>query len=527
MSGLDRGHETEPVPKATGEPTGPLDNVPQAVIDVLGEEACRQISLHLDNIQQLDALSHARDPFKRDRNDRSGDQSDIDLSSFDPEIIKYITEHKIDRQASEYRLFSEYSLGTLHPKTLISLGHKLITKGMDSLAELVKKTELAEGDFAVIETGINEVAEEDEEGSGSAPDLSIEELRAWISGLEDTAGKLPSSADLLMVEKLLVGSDDCAHKQKGSIRSLGSIRARLAIFASPLSDKILKGELKTFGELRGSVNSIRERGRSVHGLIKKLTIRKLMSESSQLLEEISTANSNMLEQIGSDAENAEKYKETEDYLQEHARLGREILKNAPGSAEKARLRAGFRGVLRPAVESALSDSDAPAPEELAPFKITDEFLKNLGEAKDILRSARRLEPGQGQTKEEIEAKADKLHALKNEAKGTGKLLLPEENGVIMAIVTGRFETFRKTTEQARILVDEGSLSALPEHRADVAGQLTRFDLIPALEKLRDVMFNAATYEQMEEILGPQDLKKVEATVNQVLAEEDEQRNQAA
>jgi hypothetical protein len=127
-----------------------------------------------------------------------------------------------------------------------------------------------------------------------------------------------------------------------------------------------------------------------------------------------------------------------------------------------------------------------------------------------MRGGRRLKPDNGETEDGIKQTADQLYALKDS--DDNKLLDPEEAGLIMSMVTGKFEGFEGVIKAVKRHAANGDLEAFPAERVSVVRELSHFDLAKALAKIGSLLESPDSKLLLERVLGIEEARQIQATV---------------
>jgi hypothetical protein len=145
-----------------------------------------------------------------------------------------------------------------------------------------------------------------------------------------------------------------------------------------------------------------------------------------------------------------------------------------------------------------------------------DVIASITQAKNVLRGGGRLKPGKGQTKKEIQQKAQDLHDIRYE---DDRLLEREESGVIIAAVSGHFDSFRRVVEKVKLHTSNSNTDAFPADRSSAIKEIREFGLEDALQKISGIIENPDRSPYIERVLKPEEMKILRTKIKEVLEPE--------
>lgn len=209
----------------------------------------------------------------------------------------------------------------------------------------------------------------------------------------------------------------------------------------------------------------------------------------------------------------------ESYVAQKAAYVQEIMRTIPSQISKNQPE--VKTTLRALGDRALSKSHAQtqarqaeiaqAAERQARREAAQDFSSQLTEAKDIMAGGGRLKPA-GKDGINPRMLADRLYGLE-EANGS-RTLTPEQCGLIVAVLTDRFERFVGTVERLQQAgpADE-VVRTLTAERTLLVRHIKQYEIQAEMTRLHTMVSTAAMQEHLAEILPPADLSKLKINLD--------------
>jgi len=141
------------------------------------------------------------------------------------------------------------------------------------------------------------------------------------------------------------------------------------------------------------------------------------------------------------------------------------------------------------------------------------FSTQVTQAKEVLRGGGRLQ--NGKEKDSLREQADELHRLVDD-ETSARMLEPEESGVMIAILAGKFDGFYEVL--ARVQSGEGDeiVETVRQLRPEVMRELENFSLEAVLERIVRTLSDPIKRQEIDKILTHVGLREVEAKVSETL-----------
>ncbi|HET7673611.1 MAG TPA: hypothetical protein VFK11_03815 [Candidatus Saccharimonadales bacterium] len=470
-----------------------LAGVPAEAIEVLGEETCLAMATTVEAIGRLENLANTPDPFEKDG------PSNISLGAFKPEHAALIANYQSAEQAfAGLSHKQKFRLPTRTARKIPDIHDRVLE--MRDYAEPV----IREFEDDVAKAGGPEGADRDID---EATELFIELFEKMYSASEE----LPTRSAVRMVENAYDITIE-GYKYRSSHLHRSRMGRHLGRPPKPTTEiiELLQGMLKGFkGEL-ASVNALRKRGSETHGAIVGLIRTEQVKQAVILASDIGAIKGHLAGVARQDGQ-LERALSVERYITGQAEVVESVFENAGPQISKGRLSAtDVEKAKEPALAREIEQSEISRKRAL----IGGNVMAGISQVKNVLRGGGRLEPAKGQDGDYIKRKAKKLFGLVDG--NQQRLFEREESGMIVAIITDRFDDFREVVEKVKMHASNGNLEAFPAERLDAVREISGFDLDKALRKIQAVFEDTDLYTSLEKVLDLKEIEKLGSTLEQAL-----------
>jgi hypothetical protein len=486
------GLELDPS-NGVGEQDPLLKTVPPELIDVLGIETALAVADGIDRLDRIGNLARTGNPFGvTDKAD------DLDLSLLDPKLAQRVKDHAEGRLDEEYPELSEGVPGWIRNLRFGVLSAKLEGAGSDLSTKLIKRSAAAESSLVKLDKRLKPVLTN--EADAKAPTVGLEVVEAFMSSLYAIAGQVPSGAESRGLDQVFAAAVDVHKHNQREINSSHRISLVPVSAAKTLTGKAIRlfsrQAVEDTKKLDASISNVRDHGTRSHRSLVRLARAEQVRQAVELIEIIDSAEqqiprSDQLEEQGrlDAALVAEKYlagqaREAKATIRlvDPTRLGQdERLRHIANRAQLTSLASSIAISRTMAVDASRTELKPKIPHA------------DLSEAHKVLVGGRHLDPSGDQTQEYVERTADTLR----------KVLDETQSGLVMAMVTGRFNAFVQTLDQAKEIATTG-----PTYQGRVVGELQDFDLEAGLVDIRKCLHDSAQRAQLRRILSVKVLDRV-------------------
>jgi hypothetical protein len=488
MRDLDPVHPSELVDSAVDPTTGR-----QEVIELLGDSVVTAVEGYSEHLTYIDGIANTENPFTASR------PSEVDLTFLKPEQAARIEAYPDNR-------WSRTDLRDMSRLTRVRLGYKLgssSTKIHNIVENKIGSTGL---DLQI--NGINmDKAFKDYPDGGTSLDFT--KVQFFIDSLDFIAGRLPAKATMAVLDNIYCATADLYRYRREAFRRTSGqptlkgpkIAAEIVAEADQLRSDLTK--------LDSIAKTIRSRGAKQHESLMQTVKTEQGMVALQLLDFIGSAKDVLPRREGLTDAQLEKVKDADSYLGSQVDTVEAALASAdPGFLTNPNLQAEIKRLRAPVLATTTKEQPQPIQEG------TRVLSSQVSEARDVLRGGRRLKPQKGQTVQEIQQKADSLHSLRTDSGDS--LLEPEESGVIMACVTGKFGSFATIIERVSQGGDDGQLTTVEQARPEAIKILRDFNLLEASIKIKDLMEDEVAYPKLIEVLTGDETSSVQITVSKFI-----------
>lgn len=491
-----REHYTEPGEARSSDPgdhAGASAVLAPAAAELIGDEALGYIDRSDRVLSELDRLGSTADPFAHDERG-----SEADLSFLKPKQTEIVMNyHGPSRPFTGMTAREIAKFGRRSAMRLRGI-HKDVLERLEDAAPVLK-----------------EVGEEITRTAVESPNnlrvSMLPELQQLMGDLVAARDRSPSRATFVVVDNLYAATVSSRSHATNIMenRGLTLIPRKMGEF----TDDIRRRQT-TFKEVARAGGKFRASGSELFKEIRGLITIEQIKEAAALLDIVDAAKQRLPAGNGLEGDELEATIAAEEYLTASAARAASILKDSDPSILRDKK---LGPIIRRLSQHTPGRSRETESEEALPA-LGNDVLGQLTEAKNIMRGGRRLKPnGNGQTEREIKRTADELHALKDGEENA--LLNPEESGVIVAMVTGKFESFARVFTAIRQHAGENGMGAFPADRLTVAHELNRFNLDAALAKIGALIEDPDTRLMLERVLGVEKTREVQETVSRALEPE--------
>lgn len=480
--------------------------MPAEAVEILGETTCQAIEDSVAALEELGELAATEDPFK----DKTR-PSDINLDSLKPkhaEIVRNFGSSSKPFKGLRHMQISKFAR---------KVGSKV--RGLDE--DMRDRCKFAENSLGYLEEDI-ETAQEtlDEEGR---EDSAVDILRSAMESVFSTAQRVPSKASYQTVENTYLAAIAGQELRRVNLATKNPITSPSG-WATDTVGKIIeevKLRLSGYRELEGTINGLSQRGSGAFEALSQLIKIEQLSEVVYLLSVVDATKRLLPTADELEEGEQEAVLATEGYLTSQIDTVIATLRDtAPDILDEKVASEDLRRLGSSSLATELQQKELGRKRA----EVGENVITGITDAKNVLRGGGRLEPAKGQSKKEVQQRAQDLHALRDG--NDQRLLEREESGVIMATVTGHFETFREVIEKVKLHASNGNRDAFPADRANVIDEIKKFDLEGAMRKISAVLEDPNRRVYVEKILKPEELKRLKATVKEVLEPEDSSQSNA-
>lgn len=485
----ERTGETVPIPltgvigdRDSAEPTALSFPIPPEAIEILGVETCQRLNYRLERLASFRDLAETPDPF-----DKQGPSADIDLDFIEPEIAEKLKGDKPFKLKNEYMDEKIASGGRLFIKS----ANKLLKVGKKLRKQIIKKHFFADAKLRSIDDDIQEFETYD----GSTP-LDIDRASGFMESIEGVSQDV-SLQSTQTLQNLFTAFVDIGVRtqQKGglffnteSIIRRGIERATYVKIYHEQAQFLSKNGSTTYENLMELI-----RVGQIYEFDALFSVLEAAKESIKADEVEPARQSAVLE--------------TERFLTSIVNFIESCIEETyPDILEDDKLKPFLNKLGRPDV--ALTLQARRMVESQVKVEEAIDLPLSLSSAKDVVRGGRRLKPTGEQTEAEIKSKADSLHKLTEKDNQDEKLLYPEETGVIMSVVTGKFEDFVRTIEGIKDIDLNTVSAALPPEKLKTVRELQGFDLTNAIERIKTILEDKDDKLRISQIIGNEEVVKV-------------------
>jgi len=471
-----------------------MSNPDKRVLELLGEPTVQAISERVESLEWLASLAQSVNPFDQDGG------LDVDLGFLTTEQAEQIRNFNADR----WRGYIAPMTGGLDAFRVNRL-NRLILKHVLDIGEELK---------SAVQPAISQIDEVDEALKVRTETLDPQAIASLWEVLRDACTHLPSKPTEAVVENLYLAILENEKHFNGLLhtRSRNRLQRNIAKSNDAVNAQartLAHGLFEEAKESRREVQRMRRLGSSCHQRLVVLVKAKRVREATQLLDVLDASTQRMPRTAQPVGDELGAALAAGQYLATKAELIHSLLQDLnPGLLAHSDVQAKIRQI------QALGHPPISEPRHAAADNAVSPVVNvNVTEARDVLRGGRRLKPAKGQTEREVQEKADALRALKG-AEGE-RALEPEESGIIMSIVTGKFGSFVQVLKQLRE-IDDTKLTTVPLERRTVIQQLKRFDLSAALTNIANQLDDPSIRTQFINILGFEGLNEVRQNVVKAL-----------
>lgn len=461
-----------------------LTGIQPAVIEILGKDVVLAIEQTYGFLVTVDDLAKQPNPFDAKK------PYELDLSSIDidqrkkAQLEEFIKKHSSPKGRQEL-------LAGLYSGAIFSRSQKLNKLGVDVYEACYRQAKEVSATLDRSGEEIDRLLADLGPADVKAP--SFEDINDQIVALNGAAGNLPTEATIRAIKDLFDIVVDLDEKIVD--RSwLGVMKGTISRYqGAAVRNKERVEKLNKF------VQVVRELGHSTYEMIRPALQVKEIDAALGILGWLDEAKKSLANTSGS-----EQYLQdslvVERYLQTEVAKVELILKALPPRILEIPEVRSFLGGLR---STPLSDAERSRQVKEDQEKVRD--LNNaVSEARDILNAPHRLEV---KNQERIQKIADSLYALSRTKESP---LTAEENGVVVAIIAGKFESFCRTLSSLQTTEKDERLVIIERQRLEAVKRLRSFNLSGAMDKIKLAVDQYS--DMLREVLSSEEFVKLELGV---------------
>src|SRR3989344_2813648 len=334
--------------------------------------------------------------------------------------------------------------------------------------------------------------------------LDFEMLAEDLKLLEQIAGQLPSQASLdTLTNVYAISKRDAAAK----LRNLRY--PSLARRVMNWTQDGVTSRMNVVGYRQRAIGSLRKRGGTLHRKTLSLAATEGRVQASMMLDTVKGAKgalAEILQQMPDHDISA--IASAEEYLRTKVIFAEQCLSQFGLEKKSPALEEGIRQLGSTVLVDSVAERTAQERQDRA-----KPFSTQVTQAKEVLRGGGRLQ--NGKEKDSLREQADELHRLVDD-ETSARMLEPEESGVMIAILAGKFDGFYEVL--ARVQSGEGDeiVETVRQLRPEVMRELENFSLEAVLERIVRTLSDPIKRQEIDKILTHVGLREVEAKVSETL-----------
>jgi hypothetical protein len=468
----------------------------QATIELLGEDVVMALESQRDTLARIDGLTRVENPFRIIRPHK------MDLPFLEPGEVEKVAGHRAKGWSRE----DVAAMSAFRSSKLIS---KLEISGGEEHKELASRSKQASSRLDQTDEAID-AAFDDQPDRNSEPDF--DKIQAFIDSLVETAEILPSPTSIDVLKNMHTATAGLLrHRYEGLKRPI----------SRKFSQRITTAALEEIGGLSTSVENLgnhvhkaRNHGTACHEKITSIARNEQARTALRLLETMGDAK-RLIPPLGDLTQGQVAIAiDTESYLASQVGAVEATLRSsAPAFLHRPEVQSTIRRLRSPDTARAMEAKQSHQENGQA-----KELSVHVSEARDVLRGGQRLEPakrkpGNGNV-DQVRQKANALYHLRDGR--DRRLLEPEESGVIIAIVTGRFGNFTGVIDRVNAGNGDEALEIIKRERPEAIKALQEFNLMDASAKINDLLRDPDLGPKFIGILSADEIAKIEKTLGGIL-----------
>ncbi|HUD07455.1 MAG TPA: hypothetical protein VMR34_06275 [Candidatus Saccharimonadales bacterium] len=489
--------QTDLIPKPEIEPEELLlADIDPVVIEVLGQDTV----LHIENViavmSWIDQLVASKNPFDRTRT--------IPDLSFLSDKDKERLDHVLDANQSDY-IRKGYN-STLE----IGRTEKVFSKVFEGVTE--------RGDQATdsISTVLDMIESKNKRRHASLDspeavegELDLDELYGLFTKLELAAEILPGDAEIKVLKATLDLRDRILRMKRGS---------RFYEKAVPMMATGMRQDKDTVARLKTIHTAARSFGKKTHSALISAANTDQVVIGEALIPFMASLKQNLEQAAEEEPESLPSgFAATEAYLGSKAQAVEAFSKKSKGSGEGFGNPKQLEFLL--GLHIAKTELDRQRQQEVETSK---DFNREVTEARDIVKGGRRLKYDRKDI--DLPALADSLNDIPENG-GDNKLLSIEERGLILSIITNKFDSFVQTLSRMNSSEVDNVRVFVKSERPDIFSLLADFDLEDTVFNLLILLEDDEGVKKLSRFLSDEQIKAIKTSLTNYLGLQERQNHE--
>jgi hypothetical protein len=485
-----------------------LSGVQPDIIEVLGRDMVIPVEAALQNLTWSNNIVKSANPFEVHR------PGPPDLSFMKPDKAQRVLE-AFESDDLPKNALKKLSTAPFRRVQATVKANRLLNLGSDAeeaCAERIKQ----------IARSIDQKYKETEQLVQSVDNrMAVEqviELSEQMDAMHEYASQLPNEATFLAIKSTFEVSKTI-------------VKAALA-YATPLSVKLharpledVDREMKILDAATKFADAVAKVGGANYDLQRLHMRDEEVWFIIDLLERVADAKVYLEDTLGAQHQDLDEEKQravlaAEEYLISRAAEAEETMRDIkPRSLKNKALQRALEQLQSPSINKASQERQAEHEHNLS-----RDLSSRVSEARDILKGGGRL---RGRNGDNPQVLATSLRALSKEMDEAGQRSIEQEDGgVIISIITGRFDAFIKTLAEVQSEEVSDALAVVQRDRQSVVDELRRFDLEVSMQSLRTIVETPTLLDSLRSVLSDEQFIKLELGIDKYFeAQENQQRQQ--